>query len=461
VTISFDAWKEGKVAPTVHQLAVIAPRRKLALEDVSLRLKGSLIHANRQSQIVGIRYSADGKRLIAGDYPGGVVQLWDVESGRQLVKIETGYGYRSTDDYFFLSPDWKSVHTWREKRIPTRIEKDEKRIIHWKFEGEIRGWDLASGEPQNTLRQTPMRGIRWMTMSPDGSTFLVLEELPGDADGAPRMVCTLVDAKSGEFRELGNRDERLFMSGRFAADSRTVPVEVVDDDFNTTAFRIVDVATGTILRSLSFADEPFMGGWTLLSPSGKFLVTAESVVAEKGAWKDRRTRLRFRDLGTGDVLASYPLEEKESTVSALEFSPDGQTVAAVVSSTSRSMLLLFDAARQKLVHTVVVADEKAVNRTPAFSPDGRWLAAVTQVFPPETERDREPSAEDVPQPQIHLVDVATGVIRVTLIAPQGFTASVCFSPDGKTLASGGHGQVDLWNVEDVVHHDSRAKGNTP
>jgi WD40 repeat protein len=88
--------------------------------------------------------------------------------------------------------------------------------------------------------------------------------------------------------------------------------------------------------------------------------------------------------------------------------------------------------------------------TTRFSPDGRWLAAVTQVFPEELERSREPSAEDVAQPRIHLVEVATGEVRETLVAPQGFTTSLCFSPDGKTLASGGHGRVDLWDVEGAL-----------
>ena len=47
---------------------------------------------------------------------------------------------------------------------------------------------------------------------------------------------------------------------------------------------------------------------------------------------------------------------------------------------------------------------------------------------------------------IHLIDVATGEILETLIAPQGFPRSACFSPDGRTLATGGLGRVLLWNL---------------
>jgi len=458
VTISFDAWKEGKVAPTVHQLAVVAPRRKLAIEELSSRFKGSLIHSNRQSQLVGIRFSADGTRVVAGDYPGGVVQVWDVESGRPLTKVETGYGYKSTYDYFFLSPDWKSVFTWREKRIPNRTEKDGKRIFRWEFDGEIHAWDLATGELVHRLHQTPKRGIRWMTMSPDASTFLLLEELPGEADGHPPRAMTLVNAKTGKFRQL---ERNLSIGGQFSADNRTVLVEVVDDEFNSTAIQICDVATGSITRSFPLGEGPVTAGWTTLRPDGKLLATAETVVPRDATWKERRTQIRFRDVATGNISASFPLDDKEPNIGSLDFSPDGGTLAAVVSTNSQAELLLFDSRQQKLVHTVVLSEEKALTRTPAFSPDGRWLAVITQVFPQESERDRAPSAEDVAQPRIHLVELATGTVRETLAGPQAFTAAVCFSPDGKTLASGGHGQVDLWNVEDVVQNASRERGNAP
>jgi WD40 repeat protein len=458
VTFSFEAWKAGKVAPTVHQLAVVVPRRKLAIEELSSRFKGSLIHPNRQSQIVGIRFSADGARLAAGDYPGGIVQLWDVATGRPLAKVETGYGFKSTHDYFFLSPDWKSVFAWREKRIPNRIEKDGKRLFRWEFEGEIREWDLATGVLVHRFHQTPKRGNRWTTMSPDGSAFLVLEELPGEAEGNPPRAMSLVDTKTGEFRQL---EGNLTIGGQFSADSRTVPVEVVDEDRNSVAIQICDVATGTITRSFTLGDGPVASGWTTISPDGTLLVTAETVVPKNGTWKERRTQIRFRDVATGIVAASFPLEEKESTMNSFDFSPEGKTLTAVVSTKDRAALLVFDARQQKLVHTVVLSDEKVITCTPAFSPDGRWLAVVTQVFPQESERDREPSAEDVAQPRIHLVELATGVVREMLVGPQAFTASVCFSPDGKTLASGGQGQVDLWDVEDVVQNASRDRKNSP
>jgi hypothetical protein len=52
----------------------------------------------------------------------------------------------------------------------------------------------------------------------------------------------------------------------------------------------------------------------------------------------------------------------------------------------------------------------------------------------------------VPQPRIHLIETATGEIRETMIAPQGFSSNVCFSPDGHTLATDGHGRVLLWDM---------------
>jgi WD40 repeat protein len=69
---------------------------------------------------------------------------------------------------------------------------------------------------------------------------------------------------------------------------------------------------------------------------------------------------------------------------------------------------------------------------------------TTQALPENIRRDV--TAEELAQPRIHLVDMATAEVRETLIAPAAIGAGLCFSPDGRTLASSGQGQVLLWDL---------------
>ena len=93
--------------------------------------------------------------------------------------------------------------------------------------------------------------------------------------------------------------------------------------------------------------------------------------------------------------------------------------------------------------------EYAVVRAIAFSADGKWVAAATQGG------DREAigantDVEGLPQPRIHLVEVATGQVRETLVAPPGSCSALAFSPDGKTLASACVGSIYLWDLNRLV-----------
>ena len=445
VTISFDAWKEGNVAPSRHRVAVVVSKSRVTLDEISSRLRQTLVHPNKEAVLAGVRFSPDGRRLIAGDYPGGVIQLWDVESGRQLTKIETGYGYRSTDRYFSISPDWTTIFASREKRKPTRIEKEGGQRYRYEFESDVRAWDLAAGDLRDTFQQEPMRGIRWMTLSPDGSTCMVGEELPGEADGAPPHAASLLDIKSRQFRQLPGR---LSLTATFSPDSQMIAIDehTDGDDSYTTSVKLFDVATGNVIRTLPVTDKVARVGWMQFSPNSELLVTTHQVFPREHVWKEWTDRLKFWDVKSGSEVGSFDLEEKETGFGSVVFSPDGRTLAATRWRGAKSELFLFAVGEKRLAHTVPL-DEKAITRDAVFSPDGRWIAVVTQVFPEEFENDREPSPADVPQPRIHLVEVQTGLVRETLIAPQAFTASLCFSPDGKTLATGGNGCVLLWDLE--------------
>ena len=85
-----------------------------------------------------------------------------------------------------------------------------------------------------------------------------------------------------------------------------------------------------------------------------------------------------------------------------------------------------------------------------FAADGRWIAVATQGMPDRSALGDAADATDLPQPKLYLVQLATGEIRETIVMPQCYPASLCFSPDGKTLASSGQGRVLFWDVADVT-----------
>jgi WD40 repeat protein len=454
VAIAFDAWSDGSVGPTMHGVAVVAPKSALKLEALSARLKGELIHPNRTSTLSGVQFSPDGRRLIAGDYPGGVVTLWDVATSEQLSTIEADYASRGSTEYFFLSPDWRTLFVPREKRKYEMVERDGKRLIHWEMDGNVRAWDLATGRLRRTYKHQPARSNRHMELSPDGRTFVTFEELPGLSDPAPKRGVTLWDVSTGQLRPL---PDGLGWHVKYSPDGRTIATTAVDAGNHATALKLLDVTTGREKWSIPVADKNTHVYVTGFTPDGRVMVGDYRVYEDTKKYDKSQSYLKWWDVATGRELASFAGEKNGSLVNS-RFSPDGQTLAVVNWGSETRKLLLFRTANQQLAKTVILCQqaqgERLVAVEPAFSPDGRWVAVITQRLP-DVRGGTDLDARDVAQPWIHLVDVPSGAVRETLIAPQGFARSINFSPDGRTLATGGLGRVLLW---DLSHPPGPAAG---
>jgi WD40 repeat protein len=125
--LTFDAWAAGRVAPAVVEVPVVAPNAAPKLEAVSKRLDGELTHPGTKETLLGVRFSPDGRRLAAGDYPGGAVSVWDIASGRVLTTIQTGRGDVYTG-LFELSPDWQTLYATWGKRDYLPVEQDGKKL---------------------------------------------------------------------------------------------------------------------------------------------------------------------------------------------------------------------------------------------------------------------------------------------------------------------------------------------
>jgi WD40 repeat protein len=423
---------------------------------VSSRLKGELIHPNKTGGIANIEFSPDGKRLLAGDYPGGVIALWDIASGKRLTTIEAGYGYHATLRYYAVSPDWQTLFAWREKHKVERVEQDGKRMNRWTFGGEVRVWSLEDGKLLRTYKRQPQSDVRVMRLAPDGKTFYTFDGLPGIYERGAKQVVSLWDVKAGTYRTL----EGLNSYGVFSPDGKTIAFPADDENGFARALKLIDVATGREKWSIPITDKYAWASVGSFSKDGRLLFGTVRTFDRPKQWKDGRSWMKWWDAATGREVASFPCDKNESSsISAL--SPDGQIAAALNWQSDKinwqgdeRRLSLFNVAEKRLLWTVVLCEktegQRPIASSPVFSPDGKWLAVITRSYPEKaTGDDLDP--RDVPQPRILLIETATGEIRETMIAPPAFANAACFSPDGRTLATGGHGRVLLWDMTKMPH----------
>ena len=126
-----------------------------------------------------------------------------------------------------------------------------------------------------------------------------------------------------------------------------------------------------------------------------------------------------------DTGATLDLLTTPTPISNAVFSPDGRMLAS--GSWDDSMVRLWDVPTGELIATL--AGHRHSVYSVAFSPDGKTVAS---------------GGEDL---AVRLWDVTTRQLKTTFIGHLGYINSVTFSPDGSTLAGGTDNEkVWLWDV---------------
>jgi WD40 repeat protein/tRNA A-37 threonylcarbamoyl transferase component Bud32 len=264
----------------------------------------------------------------------------------------------------------------------------------------VKIWDPSDWRELATLTGHE-RAVVDLAFSPDGS-----ELFTGSYDGSVRRW----DVHGLHTTGMIWRGPGAVLSLAVAPDGKTLAFFATIGDLltNHTQLRFLDLATGKV----DARDLPNYVIWSLAySPDGRFLVDAGGHDHLARLWNPTQRRVRV------------PLKGHSQETLKVQVSPDGNRVATT--STDETIRVWDPASGQELARQSSVRTSSAL----AFSPDSRILAFANTN-------------------EIRLWDMSNQDVRKIPTPHLGPITSLAFSPDQKSLASGGDdGMVRVWDPQ--------------
>jgi WD40 repeat protein len=338
------------------------------------------------SWVTAVAFPPTGKLLATG-HDDASVCLWDANRGEEVAVLQ---GHAQSVSALAFSPDGKRL-----------ASAGEDRVVHV--------WDVSSGDLIGSLPGHTDR-IPALAWHPDGR-HLVSAGWDTTArvwDVATFEPVILLNGHVGQVQALAFSPD----GKRLACADSGCSVRIWD--FATKRMQSVLPVQSTELRCLAF------------SPSGQTLVAggAEHVVHVWGAKGEG-----------GEVEPSDPMASRTCVAA----SPDGSRIASLAAGTALRVWHVESG------HSAVVLDEAGPLRAFAASPNGRWLAGSRDVGDgPDQWNARVRPGTNEPRATVGLWDAHSGVKVATFDGQRAPVTALVFSPDSRTLATGGFLSSDVW-----------------
>ena len=403
-----------------------------------------------------LAFSPDGRYLVngGGRYTTDEIQVWDTITGHKVSLVDAPTSAAalqfSSDSKKLIS--LSSLHLQKTiSRLNIETGKVDVTTLEGQSEsgseiisgvyaftsdkiaigdwyGKIQLWDITNGK-----KLSPLRGHADLPSKPFPS------RLPSPPLQYQKQILALAFSPDGAMLASGGKDNTVRLWNN-ASDSEPIVLQKHTGWTNVLAFspdgkilasgstdktvQLWDTTTGAPIATLT----GHLNGINALgfSPDGTTLASGST-----------DGTIRFWNIETRDALAT-PIIGHTEWIKGVTLLNDSATLASVAFN---GAITFWDVkTSQKTTHQI--AGHRDWLATLAFSPDGTQLASIGADSTMVVGFGRVTKPDSL----IRLTDVSTGHEVATLKDKPG-VSNLVFSPDGKTVAFGNHGEIRLWNTE--------------
>jgi WD40 repeat protein len=454
----------GGVSFTLDGLGIVAPAEDGAALFSSDTGKIAARFTGHGAKTLAVSLSPDG-RLLGTASADGTAKLWDLATAQALVTLT---GHRDVVTAIAFSPQGETVatasadhtvrlwntrsgeqlavlegHTWWVFAVA--FSPDGKLLATAGSDGEVKLWNVEERAELNSIRAAG-NTVHAIHFSPDSKLVCI---------AASDNIISVRSVTTGELVQLLRGHSGTLFALAFAPGSGLLAS--ASNDGTVRLWDLRDRAGAT-----TFEDHRDWTWQVAYSPDGRVLATASKdgtvtlreaqtrrqfAILEHGSWvnsisfsSDGRTLaaasddglVRLWNVDTGELIAT--LRGHPDVAECVAFSPRGRLL---VSGGKKGELIFWDSSSHAELARLS-ADESKLIWAVAFSPDGRLLA-VAEKHPTDWDTRRTHA--------IKVWDVESRRLAARLDGHTDDVRALAFSPDGKTLVSGGEDRtIRQWNL---------------